>query len=95
MRGMDGPVRSMSNKPTLAFLDRFRSDRASWTETDDFPTPPLPDRTSMICLTCFSRRLRAGSLAMVLPEELLSSAWRVCLGNRRIVDVFLDGSWLE
>lgn len=42
-RGIEGPVRSMSNMQT----DRPRSVResASWSVTEDFPTPPFPERT--------------------------------------------------
>lgn len=42
-RGIEGPVRSMSRMPTdLPWRERAR---ASWRVTEDFPTPPLPDRT--------------------------------------------------
>ena len=40
---MFGPVRSMSRTPT--FLPALARVRASWTVTEDFPTPPLPERT--------------------------------------------------
>ena len=42
-RGMEGPVRSMSRIPTEA-PDRER-ERASCVVMEDFPTPPLPERT--------------------------------------------------
>lgn len=42
-RGIDGPVRSMSRIPTdLPCSDKAR---ASWSVTEDLPTPPLPERT--------------------------------------------------
>ena len=42
-RGIDGPVRSISRIPTaLPARDR---ESASWVVTEDFPTPPLPERT--------------------------------------------------
>lgn len=43
IRGIEGPVRSMSRIPTE--WPASESDRASCVVTDDFPTPPLPDRT--------------------------------------------------
>lgn len=47
MRGIEGPVRSMSRMPTdWPARDR---ERASWVVTEDLPTPPLPERT---CRTC-------------------------------------------
>lgn len=42
-RGMDGPVRSMSRIPT--FWPASDRERASWVVIEDFPTPPLPERT--------------------------------------------------
>lgn len=42
-RGIEGPVRSISSIPT-EWPARER-DRASWVVTEDFPTPPLPERT--------------------------------------------------
>lgn len=42
-RGMDGPVRSMSRIPT-EWPARER-ESASWVVMEDFPTPPLPERT--------------------------------------------------
>lgn len=43
MRGMLGPVRSTSRTPTV--WPRRARERASWTVTEDLPTPPLPERT--------------------------------------------------
>ena len=48
-RGMEGPVRSMSSIPTVC-PDRER-DRPSWVVMEDFPTPPLPERT-FFCQYC-------------------------------------------
>lgn len=45
MRGRDGPVRSTSSKPTFADGSFARRESASWTLTDDFPTPPFPEST--------------------------------------------------
>jgi hypothetical protein len=45
-RGMEGPVRSMSRIPT-EWPERER-ERASWVVMEDFPTPPLPDRTLLL-----------------------------------------------
>lgn len=42
-RGIEGPVRSMSNTPTEC--PASERDRASWVVIEDLPTPPLPDRT--------------------------------------------------
>ena len=42
-RGMDGPVRSMSRMPTLC--EARVSESASCVVTEDFPTPPFPERT--------------------------------------------------
>lgn len=40
---MEGPVKSISRIPTE---DPARDrERASWVVTEDFPTPPLPERT--------------------------------------------------
>lgn len=50
MRGMLGPVRSISSTPTLKPLcTRLR---ASCVVTDDLPTPPFPESTSTICFIC-------------------------------------------
>jgi hypothetical protein len=43
IRGIEGPVRSISSTPTEC--PNKERDRASCVVTDDFPTPPLPDRT--------------------------------------------------
>jgi hypothetical protein len=43
MRGMEGPVRSMSRMPTEWPADE--RERASCVVTEDLPTPPLPERT--------------------------------------------------
>lgn len=43
MRGIEGPVRSISRIPTECPCKA--NDRASWAVTDDLPTPPLPERT--------------------------------------------------
>ena len=42
-RGIEGPVKSISRTPT-EWPARER-ERASWVVIEDFPTPPLPERT--------------------------------------------------
>ena len=42
-RGMEGPVRSISSIPTEEPVRDRES--ASWVVMEDFPTPPLPERT--------------------------------------------------
>ena len=49
MRGMFGPYMSASTSPTLAPVSR--SARARFTATVDFPTPPFPEDTAMVCFT--------------------------------------------
>ena len=48
--GNDGPVRSISKTPTLNPL--LTNVNATCVVTEDFPTPPLPDKIKIICLTC-------------------------------------------
>ena len=74
IRGIDGPVRSTSRIPTRAVGDDARSESASCVDTDDLPTPPLPEQTMMMCLTCRSRRPTGVSstgllMAMALPAD--------------------------
>lgn len=67
IRGIEGPVRSISRIPTRAIRERSLGDAeddsesASCAETDDLPTPPLPDSTRMMCETEESRRTIFGS----------------------------------
>ena len=70
MRGIEGPVRSTSSMPTFGLAPDGEDSggkecrkRASWVLTDDFPTPPLPASTMMMCLTCFIRFSTAPSTA--------------------------------
>ncbi len=57
--GMEGPVRSISRMPTD--LPARERDSASWVVMEDLPTPPLPERTSTMCLT-LSRDIASGSM---------------------------------
>jgi len=61
MRGKDGPVKSTSSSPILREGSDARRDKASCTDTDDLPTPPLPDRTSKRCEIEESLRRRVAS----------------------------------
>ena len=65
---MDGPVRSTSRTPTRADGDEALRDNASWTDTEDLPTPPLPEQTMMICLTCCNRRATGVSAAEAMED---------------------------
>lgn len=66
MRGREGPVISRSSRPTRVVGEVLRRERASWTEEEDFPTPPLPDKTMMIFLTEANRRETGVSTASVI-----------------------------
>mmetsp|Transcript_15325 Transcript_15325/g.51545 ORF Transcript_15325/g.51545 Transcript_15325/m.51545 type:complete len:259 (+) Transcript_15325:433-1209(+) len=69
MRGTDGPQMSTSSSPTSK--PREASAKASWQETVDLPTPPLPERTRSLCLTLLRRSLTrsgVGSTALPAPE---------------------------
>ena len=59
--GTLGPKMSRSKRPTLGFRDDgegcvSESAAARLAEMVDFPTPPLPDETQMMCLTLGIRR---------------------------------------
>ena len=58
MRGMFGPYMSASTSPTLAPVSR--SARARLTATVDFPTPPFPEDTAMVCFTSGMRGSAGG-----------------------------------
>ena len=45
-RGIDGPVRSMSNMPTEG--PASERDSASCVVIEDLPTPPFPERTWLV-----------------------------------------------
>src|SRR5206468_1939026 len=45
--GMSGPVTSASTRPTMASSARTH---ARFADTVDFPTPPFPDITTILCL---------------------------------------------
>jgi hypothetical protein len=66
IRGIEGPVRSTSRMPTRGDEEDACKDSASWAETDDLPTPPLPERTMMMCLTVLSLRDTGVSCALVM-----------------------------
>jgi hypothetical protein len=70
MRGNEGPVRSRSRRPTRAVGDVLRRERASWTEEDDLPTPPLPDRTIRTFFTEDRRRDTGVSMASVIARRV-------------------------
>ena len=44
---MSGPVTSASTRPVLPSLARTQ---ARFAATEDFPTPPFPDMTTILCL---------------------------------------------
>ncbi len=44
----------MSSTATRAVAEEAYNDQANWTLTEDFPTPPFPDKTIMIFLTSVS-----------------------------------------
>lgn len=50
---MDGPKTSASNNPIDFFGSIIFKAVAKFTAVVDFPTPPLPEATSKICLTPF------------------------------------------
>lgn len=68
MRGTDGPQRSMSNKPTSTVVS-YASARASYVDTVDFPTPPLPESTSTTFLTP-ANFIRTSSTTMQIHTRL-------------------------
>ncbi len=70
MRGIDGPVRSISRIPTLASGDEVYSVRASCAATEDFPTPPFPEQIMMMCLMQFKRRETGVSCTAVIEEGI-------------------------
>ena len=99
MRGNDGPVMSRSRSPTRISGLVLRRDRASWTEEDDFPTPPLPDRTMIMFLTEASRRdtgVSSGSdmfrdtSDVSSPDAIFLALW---LPSLDVSDSMRDGLW--
>src|SRR5258707_12915634 len=68
MRGIDGPVRSISRIPTLASGEEGYSVRASCAATEDFPTPPFPEQIMMMRLMQFKRRDTGESCTAVIEE---------------------------
>jgi hypothetical protein len=66
MRGIDGPVRSISRMPTLASGDEVYSVRASCAAMEDLPTPPFPEQIMMMCLMRLNRRETGVSCAVVI-----------------------------
>lgn len=80
MRGSDGPVRSTSSKPTRAVGSFASNESASCTDTDDLPTPPLPDSTSRMCRICRSRVSTFSS-----PAACISACRWGCKGGKERV----------
>lgn len=70
MRGIEGPVKSTSRIPTLAVGEELRRERASCAETEDLPTPPFPEQTMMMCLTCCKRRATGVSAVEAIVDEI-------------------------
>src|SRR3972149_6851870 len=68
MRGMSGPYTSTSTSPTRAPVSRRA--RARLTATVDFPTPPLPEETAIVCLTSGMRSSLGGSAGGGAPGRL-------------------------
>ena len=67
--GCDGPQMSMSSRPTC--LSMPASPRAICAENVLLPTPPLPDKTKIVCLTSsklFATTFKAGSSSLARPE---------------------------
>ena len=68
MRGMEKPHTSASTIPTL--FPRFARDIARFADTDDFPTPPLPEAMRR------TRVLQDGSAkGMTLPSAWPCAGW--------------------
>ena len=65
-------MRSTSRIPTLVVGEEFRSERANCADTDDLPTPPFPEHTMMMCLTCWSRLATGVSAVEVMAEVSLA-----------------------
>ena len=53
MRGAEGPHKSISRTPTLT-SESTANALANIAVSVDLPTPPFPDRISILCLTLFS-----------------------------------------
>lgn len=66
---MDGPVRSMSRMPTRVVGVEERRVRASWVEMEDLPTPPFPEQTMIMFLTCCKRRPTGVSVSEAILME--------------------------
>ena len=68
MRGIENPQTSASTIPTL--LSRLAKDIAIFADTEDLPTPPLPEAMSR------TRVLEAGSAkGMTLPSACPCAGW--------------------
>ena len=81
--GSEGPVRSMSSSPIRSEGSSARSERASCTEMDDFPTPPFPDSTSRICLISVSRARSFLSCTVSTDSILIRTSRNVVQGKSR------------
>ena len=69
--GTLGPQMSTSSRPTSYF---WESRTASWVATVLFPTPPLPERTKILCLTAdsFSAMTLMAGLGLSYPDAQAS-----------------------
>jgi hypothetical protein len=62
-------VRSRSRSPTRAVGEVLSRERASWTDEDDLPTPPFPDRTIRMFFTEDKRRDTGVSICSAILSE--------------------------